>query len=287
MRVLVSGSEGFLGKHVCAALKEWGHTVIGLDTVAGADIVADITKVIPIMQVDAVVHLAAVASPNVCTAAPAQAFNVNVQGTSQVLRLAMESGARKFVFSSSAHVYGISPKYLPTDETHPLWLQNVYTTTKILGEQLCQLYHDNHGLSFTTLRLFNAYGPGQGSGYFVPDMIKKAKSGHIDLSGGETTKDWVHVSDVARAFAYAVETAFVGPINIGTGVETPLSTVARAITAFAGATLTVLPTPAYTRMQADWTRAYKVLNWEPTITLEEGLHGLLGDTLKARAVFTK
>ena len=276
MKVLVTGSEGFLGKHICHALRERGHEVIGLDSAPTADIVADITKVMPIMKVDAVVHLAAVASPSVCDNHPELAFNVNVQGTHQVLRLALESGARKFVFSSSAHVYGVGPKYLPTDERHPLWLQNPYTTTKILGEQLCELFYENHGLSYTTLRLYNAYGPGQGLGYLIPDLMAKAKQGGlIALKGGDTTKDFVYVTDVAEAFCRAVETAYVGPINIGTGVESSLFEVAARVTRHTTTSVAITERGNPTRMRADLRRAEAVLGWKPATTIEEGLNAII------------
>ena len=283
MKVLVTGSEGFLGRHVCRALKARGHAVVGLDSAPGAEIMADITKVLPIMDLDAIVHLAAVASPNVCTANPELAFSVNVLGTQQVLRLALESGVKKLVFASSAHVYGVGPKYLPTDEYHPLFLQNTYTTTKILGEQLCQLFYDNHGLSYAVLRLFNVYGPGQGPGYFIPDMLAKAKTGEIILKGGETTKDWVYVDDVARAFCLALETPYVGVMNIGTGLQTPLSEVSRLIAVNTDAILRLVSSNDATRMQADYTRARLVLRWRPTVTIEEGLNAVCSDA-KARSL---
>jgi UDP-glucose 4-epimerase len=164
MKVLVTGANGFIGQYVLKALEERGHEAIGLDftqSVRPPWIHADITHPLEkIPNLDAVIHLAAMANPRECDATPIGAFAVNVNGTNQVLKMALESGAKKIVFSSSAHVYDIPPKYLPTDESHPLRLNNTYTTTKILGEQLCQLYWENHGLSYCTLRLFNAYGPG-------------------------------------------------------------------------------------------------------------------------------
>ncbi len=143
--------------------------------------------------------------------------------------MALESGAKKVVFASSAHVYGISPRYLSTDETHPLWLQNNYTLTKILGEHLCQLYYDNHGLSYTALRLYNAYGPGQANGYFIPDQLAKAQVGGFELRGSNVTKDWIYIDDTADAFVKALTTSFVGPVNIDTGNETFLGTIASII----------------------------------------------------------
>jgi len=256
-------------------LQERGHDVIGIDLEASPNItsiMADITKPLPAIDpIDAVIHLAAIASPNICNDDPDLAFNVNVHGTLQVLRFALASGASKFVFSSSAHVYDIPPKYLPTDEVHPLRLNNTYTTTKLLGEQLCQLFYENYGLSYTTLRLFNAYGPGQMPGYFIPDMIEKAQTGSIELKGHATTKDWVYVDDVARAFCLAVKTPFVGSINIGTGVDFDLGYLAKMIAKKFGAEFTRVGDGSGSRMRADYSRAYKVLGWQPNVKIEDGL----------------
>jgi len=285
MKVCVTGASGFLGQYIIQALNLAGHCVVALDvrtvpTTAfstRADIYnewleADITTPLPpILGLDAVIHLAALANPRECDSDPAKAFSVNVNGTSNVLRMALASGAKKFVFSSSAHVYGISPKYLPTPENHPLYLQNTYTTTKILGEQLCQLYYENHGLGYTTLRLYNAYGPDQQLGYFIPDLISKAKSGSLALSGGNTTKDFVYVDDVAQAFLLALQTPFVGPLNIGTGEETRLEDIARVIADKMGVELVASPSANGSRMQADNSRAKRVLGWEPRVGIWEGL----------------
>lgn len=278
MRVLVTGAMGFLGQHVVHALDEKGHDVRWFDIRGERENHADITKPLPRFPggIDAVIHLAAMAAPRECDAHPDRAMDVNVNGTHQVLKMALESGAKKFVFSSSAHVYGITPRYLPTPESHPLWLLNTYTLTKILGEQLCQMYFDNHGLSYTTLRLYNAYGPGQSLGYFIPDMAAKAKAGKFHLSGSNTTKDFVYIEDVASAFVAAVETPFVGYFNIGTGTESTLGSVAARIADVYGAEFSCDPENHYevTRMQADVSRAKRILGWEPKVTIAEGLDAL-------------
>ena len=283
MRVLITGANGFIGRHVVKALREAQHEAIALDNewlnlkwYESVDIEADITKPLVRMEgVDAIIHLAALSNPRECDAVPSVAFDKNVNGTHQVLKMALASGIKKVIFASTGHVYGISPKYLPTDENHPLWLQNTYTLTKILGEQLCHLYYENHGLSYTVLRLFNAYGPGQAKGYFIPDMLAKASKGNIELPGGNTTKDWVYVEDVAQAFLKALDTRYVGAINIGTGVETELSILGEHIAHAMGATFSSTPSPNATRMLADNTRAKKILDWLPTIGVAEGLERIL------------
>lgn len=288
MKVLVTGASGFIGQHVCKALAEAGYSVVKMDLIVLStsylDVSTDITKPIdPIDGLDAVIHLAAMANPRACDSEPSKAFDVNVNGSYQVLKMALESGAKKVVFSSTAHVYDIPPRYLPTDEIHPLRLNNTYTTTKLLGEQLCELYWTNHGLAYTTLRLFNAYGPCQTEGYFIPDQIAKARTGTITVKGSNVTKDWVYVEDVARAFVLALESPFVGPINIGTGEETQLGIVANLIARVIKAEVYWDPADDATRMQADISRAERVLEWTPTITIEEGINAIL-DAEKAVAV---
>jgi len=274
VKVLVTGANGFIGRHAVKALKEAGHEAITLDQewYRAMDIAADITKPLsPIPGLDAVIHLAAMASPKECDGSPSRAFDVNVHGTHEVLKMALKSGAKKVVFASSAHVYDIPPMYFPTDELHPLRLNNTYTTTKLLGEELCRLYFENHGLSYTALRFYNVYGPGQALGYFVPDMIMKAKSGSIELPGGNTTKDFVYVGDVAQAIMLAMKTSFVGAINIGTGVESNLALIAGRIAESLGVSFSTTPSATATRMQADSSRAQTVLGWKATTDVTTGL----------------
>ena len=290
MKVLVTGAAGFIGSHIVPRLVSEGMDVTCIDTPEGYAagrlkgierkvhlITADITQ--PSLfdavsePLDTVLHLAALASPILCDQNPPLAFLLNVNGTHNVLKLALKCRAEKVVFASTAHVYGISPRYMPTDERHPLWLQDTYTTTKILGEQLCQLFYENHGLSYLTLRLYNGYGPGQPTGYFIPDIIRKAQAGQINLKGGEVTKDFVFVSDVASAFVKAVSSEYVGNLNIGSGRETRLKDVASTIAQAFGVQLTPVLSEGSnpTRMLCDWTRALKILEWRPKVSLEEGL----------------
>lgn len=288
-KVLVTGIAGFLGGNLTRGLLRERAEVVGIDTRAAFEkdnglpsgvklVEGDITDLGTLRKAgdkfDFMVHLAAIAAPRQCDDDPKRAFDVNVRGTYNALLFALECEAKKFIFPSTAHVYGVSPKYLPTDETHPLALQSVYTTTKIMGESLCQLFNSNHHLPYTTLRLFNVYGPGQTLDYFIPAMIAKARKGLIELKGGSMTKDFVYVEDLVEVALRSLQSEFVGELNVGSGKQTTLETVARYIAKKFGAQLTLtdsIDTTQPTRMQCDPTRAKKVLGWVCKTPLEVGL----------------
>ena len=303
MRVLVTGAAGFIGTHLVKHLWDDGHRVTRLDlrlmgistalnregamvvTCPPTDIRDDLAMGVhedasaKCGGYDACVHLAAIASPNVCGSDPATAWSTNVQGTFNVLGLCRWLGVKRVVFMSSAHCYGISPKYLPTDETHPRALLDVYTATKVAGEDLCEMFWLYHGLSYCALRLFNAYGPGQSDQYFVGRKLAEAKAVRVTMRTPlrDVTKDWIHVSDVCRAIALALASDYVGAVNVGTGVETRLADIAETIAAGFGVEVEPedVGDPGPTRMCADWSRAKNILGWSPKITIEQGLAALI------------
>lgn len=306
MKILVTGAAGFIGQHLVRRLSDMHGPYaqpVGLDVKeihhdvrrGSTDFQTDIRDVSAMKQVtkfmagddegiDACVHLAAVAAPRQAEADPQLAWETNVRGTFNVLTFCRELGIRKFVFMSSAHVYGISPRYMPTDEQHPLSLLDTYTVTKIAGEKLCELFHSNYGISTTWLRLFNAYGPGQSKDYFVGVKIQQAKAGGpVTLMNGDVTKDWIWVEDVVEAIIRAAKTDYVGPINIGTGVETNLRQIATQISDSFGVKL--VPDPAVdvgpTRMMCNGGRAKEVLRWEPKVSFKDGLQRLIDLEKKA------
>jgi nucleoside-diphosphate-sugar epimerase len=286
-KVLVTGACGFMGSHLVQKLLEEGASVLALDRPEAfrgkqvkspryAPLALDITKPLATdaeTKFDVVYHLAAIAAPIVCEQEPEKAFLTNVLGTYNVLRFALKGEAKKVIFLSSAHVYGISPKYMPTGEVHPLALLDNYTTTKVLGERLCKLFYDNHHLPYLIFRLFNSYGPGQPPGYFIPDMVVKARSGHITLKGREVTKDFIYIDDVVDALIKGAVSDYVGELNIGSGKQTELGYVAKYIADKMGAKIDFDDSKVAgpTRMQADNTRARKILGWAPKTTLEQGL----------------
>ena len=290
MKILVTGAAGFIGSHLVPELMRDGHDVVGIHIaerwplslrydVRHESHLFSLPLVEGLRNAEAIVHLAAIASPRLCQDEPAVAWQTNVAGTYNVLQLARHLGIGRLVFLSSAHVYGISPKYLPTDERHPLALHDLYTSTKIIGESLCELFHGNCGLSYVSLRLFNAYGPGQSPDYFMGVKLKEARNRLITLRRDvrEVTKDWVHVRDVISAILRALESDYVGPLNIGTGVETCLEAIVRQIAEMTGSKVQMVDggDAGPSQMRADWRRARDVLGWKPTIDFQSGLQELV------------
>jgi len=297
-QVLVTGAAGFIGSYLIEVLLKGGYDVIALDkneealfkmpTFLGEQsnelrkIIADICdqvimdKLGRTLKFDSIIHLAALATPRIAETLPDKTFRVNVLGTYNVLKMAKETGVKRVVFASTAHVYGISPKFFPTPENTPMQLQDTYTTSKILGEQLCQLFYENHNIPYVTFRMFNGYGPRQSLDYFIPAMINKAKNGEIILKGAKTTKDWVFVDDVVDAMIRGLETNYIGALNVGTGIQTSLETIAKKIAEHYGAKFSVdIEQPPPTFMQADTSRIKTILDWSPKTTLEEGLRKTL------------
>ena len=116
-------------------------------------------------------------------------------------------------------------------------------------------------------------------------MLEKARGGRIDLNGADTTKDFVYIDDVARAFCSAIDTPFVGAINIGTGLQTSLGSVVSYLHPYFLGLQCSLQGQAdkATRMQADISRAKRVLDWRPTVSIWEGLRAVIGDKAKIAA----
>lgn len=289
-RILVTGAAGFMGSYLIPTLVKKGYDVIGLDLKGAFDngklkgivdqinvVEADITNYNDLDKVgasiDYIYHLAAIAAPSTCTAQPKLAYDVNVLGTHNMLRFARLREVKRFLLTSSAHVYGISPRYMPTPEIQPVWLQDdIYTATKIVDEYLVRLFYENCGLPYTTIRLFNSYGPRQTTDYFIPAKIYEAmKTGKILLRGRHVKKDFVYITDVIDAYVRILESDFVGEVNVGSGTATTLETVARYVAKSLNVELSFAEDSASTSMQADTSRAKKILGWQASVSLEEGL----------------
>jgi UDP-glucuronate 4-epimerase len=229
LSVLVTGSSGFIGTHVVRHLTAAGHRIIGYDRVPPKEpfpdgsiyLCGDIrTDRLPFRDIDAVVHLAALAGVRPSMDRPFDYLSTNVTGTLRLLDHCRVHGIPHFVFASSSSVYGPDTP-LPAEETTTPDPCSPYALTKLHGEQWGRLYSRLHGLRFLALRFFSVWGPGQRSDLALESFRRRIEAGEpvIIHGDGSHRRDLTHVEDVARAVELALH--WPGPgadvLNIGTG----------------------------------------------------------------------
>jgi UDP-glucose 4-epimerase len=299
MKVLVTGGAGFIGSHLIGHLLELGHTVTALDNFLSGNpenlerfgkkirfVRGDLTRPgvlrAALEGADAVVHEAAIASLDVCLRCPSLTKHVNVRGTEMVLEESLRAGVRRVVFASSSAVYG-RQEHLPIPEDAELRPLSLYAETKLEGERLCREYFKK-GLETVCLRYFNVYGPGQNPEYAGVILkflacLREGKRPTI-YGDGSQTRDFVHVLDVARATALALERDCAGEvINIGSGTSVSVSELLRILCSLMNRRVRPLHLPPrpgeVPHSQADTRKAEKLLDFRATVPLEEGLKRLI------------
>jgi UDP-glucuronate decarboxylase len=281
--VLITGSEGFLGKHFAAACQEAGAFVHGVDIRTGTDISRPYS---PATRPDFIIHAAGVASPFHYRANPYRTLDAAVSGTRNMLELAERSGAR-LLFTSSSEIYG-DPTVVPTPETYhgasdPMGDRSCYDESKRLGETLCAIAA-SRGVRAVVVRLFNAYGPGMADDdrRFMPELRNAKRAGRaIKIYGhGEQTRTFCYVEDTIRGCLLALTQGRAGvPYNIGNDApEMSMLAVAK----FAFVPVEQVGAPADwpsggdpNRRCPDITRAREELGYEPVVSFGLGLQEFL------------
>lgn len=293
-KMVVTGGGGFIGSHIVDALVSRGDDVHVIDTFVaprredrlnaratyhGVDIRTVETLVPIVRDAEYVFHLAALPRVQYSIENPIETFDMNVNGTVMLLKAAADAGVRRFVFSSSAAVYG-DQSSMPLSEDMPPAPKSPYALHKAIGEMTCKLWSELYNLETVSLRYFNIYGPRlDPEGAYALAIGKflrlRTEGAPIEIWGdGTNTRDYVDVSDIVRANMLAATSPNVGKgevINIGTGRETDVNTLAGLI---GGEAVHVEARVEPGRAQADNRKAHELLGWEPTITLEEGIAAL-------------
>lgn len=236
---------------------------------------------------DAVIHLAALRI-TACASDPRAALEVMCQGSFNVLDAARRAQVQRIVVASSASVYGHADQF-PTPEVHHPWNNDTwYGACKVLLEGLLRSFHQMYGQQGVALRYFNVYGErmdtfGKYTEVLVRWMERIAKDQPPVIQGdGQQTLDFIHVRDVARANAVALESDHPhGVFNVGSGVETSLNELAGLVLKSMNSTLQPRYEPARSvsavnRRCADTQRSANLLQFQSRVGLEQGIGQLVG-----------
>ena len=306
-RILVTGAAGFIGSHLTERLLADGHSVIGLDNfdpfypesfkrsnLAEAArhpnfqlVEGDCTSAADVDRafaggIDAVVHLAAKAGVRPSIEDPVGYTHANIVATQVMLEGARQHKVNRFIFGSSSSVYGNNEK-VPFSEMdavdRPI---SPYAATKRAGELICHTYHQLFGMGVLALRFFTVYGPRQ-----RPDLaIRKfatlmSRGDPIPFFGdGSTERDYTWVEDILQGITAAITRSRTHPgefeiINLGESRTTSLSRLVELIAESLGVTPKLQKLPMQpgdvNRTFADVSKARKLLNYQPTTSVEEGI----------------
>ena len=297
---VVTGGAGFLGSHLCERLIVEGHTVICLDNLDTGSLqniehirgdAFEFRNVDCVDHIDVpekiayVFHLASPASPIDYLRLPLHTLKVGSYGTHNAIGLAKFKRAR-FLLASTSEVYG-DPAVHPQPETYwgnvnPIGPRGVYDEAKRYAEAMVMAYHRQQGVDTCIARIFNTYGPRMrpNDGRAVPTFMRQALAGKpLTVFGdGSQTRSFCYVDDLVEGL---VRLAFSGehtPVNIGNPAEMTLTELAEEIIAVTGSTSEIvysaLPIDDPKVRQPDIAKARRLLEWEPRISLREGLERL-------------
>ncbi len=298
MKIIVSGAAGFIGSHLVERLLTEAHSVIGLDNlITGSTrnlaqvegnprfrfIRHDVTQPFESdAEVDAVLHLASLASPKDYLAHPLETLEVGSAGTRNMLELARRHEAR-FLLASTSECYG-DPLVHPQAESYwgnvnPVGVRSCYDESKRYAEALTMAYHRVHGVRTNIVRIFNTYGPRMQlhDGRVVPAFIDQAlRRAPLTVFGdGSQTRSFCYVSDLVEGLCRLMLSDERFPVNLGNPAEMTVLQFAQAVQKVAGSNLPIrheaLPEDDPKRRRPDISKAKRILGWEPRVPLEEGL----------------
>lgn len=296
-KILVTGGAGFIGSHLCEYLLNNGHDVLCVDNLFSGSkdnirhlignpyfefIRHDIIHPF-FVEVDQIYHLACPASPVHYQYNPIKTIKTNVMGTINMLGLAKRVKAR-ILLASTSEVYG-NPNIHPQPESYwgnvnPVGLRSCYDEGKRVAETLMMDYHRQNHVDIRIVRIFNTYGPRMAinDGRVISNFIIQAlKEEEITVYGdGTQSRSFCYISDLIEGIVrIAGMDDFIGPINLGNPTELTILELANRILSITKSqskvTFKPLPSDDPERRCPDITIAKKVLNWEPEVSLDNGL----------------
>ena len=300
-RTLVTGGAGFLGSHLCEYFLNKGHEVICMDNLITGSmdnishiksekfqfVKHNVSEFINLEgELDYIMHFASPASPIDYLELPIQTLKVGALGTHNALGLAKAKNAT-FLLASTSEVYG-DPLIHPQPEEYwgnvnPIGPRGVYDEAKRFAEAITMAYHRTHDINTKIVRIFNTYGPRMrvNDGRAIPNFLKQALTGKdLTVYGeGSQTRSFCFVSDLVEGLYRLLMSEQNYPVNIGNPNEMTVKEMADKILQATNSKSKIIHVPLPEDdpkiRQPDITRAKKYLNWEPVVSLDEGLQSTL------------
>ena len=310
-KILITGSDGFIGSHLTEALVRAGHSVRAfvmynsfnswgwldqspkdirdnLDVFAGD--IRDPHGVKTAMKgCDTVLHLAALIAIPYSYHSPDTYIDTNIKGTLNVLQAARELGVKRIVHTSTSEVYG-SARFVPITENHPLQGQSPYSATKIAADQLAYSFYASFGLPVTIARPFNTYGPRQSARAVIPTIITQIANGkkQIKLGAVSPTRDFNFVHDTVAGFIAAMKSdkGLGEVINFGSNFEISIGDTAQLIAEAMNCKIEIITDEArlrpenseVERLWADNSKAKTLFGWQPNYGGRDGFKRGIAET---------
>lgn len=297
MKILITGVAGFIGSHLLEKLLELNFDIVGLDNLSvgklsniekymdcnkfsfhqgdirNLQLINELTK-----EIDAIIHLAALADIVPSVENPEDYFTTNVIGTFNVVNSARLNSVKRIIYTASSSCYGIPSQY-PTPENAAIDLRYPYALTKYLGEQIILHWCKVFELSGISLRLFNVYGlrartSGTYGAVFGVFLAQKKAGKPLTIVGdGSQMRDFTNVKDVTEAIYRALISNKQGVFNVGTGKPVEVNKIAELI---GGNKVYIRKRPGEPNMtHADVSKIADEIGWHSQVTIEEGVREMI------------
>ncbi|MEX0843978.1 MAG: NAD(P)-dependent oxidoreductase [Balneolaceae bacterium] len=272
--IIVTGANGFIGKHLVKHLTNSGKEVVEITHSDGDIRTLNLSNLRESTQV---IHLANRNFIPDSWEHPGDFFSVNIDGTLNMLEQCWKSGAR--IIYVSAYVYG-QPKYLPIDESHSLSGLNPYMKSKILTEELVRFYADNFMVPYAIIRPFNIYGAGQSDSFLIPTIARQIadpKTDTIQVQSLSPKRDFLHLHDFNNALEAIIDTPILNDTyNIGFGKSYSVEEIINTFFEITGKKLHYSETGEKRTNEvpdvvSDNSKISNKTGWKPNLSLKDGL----------------
>ncbi len=312
MKVLITGSEGFIGSHLVEELIKSGYKVrcfvlynsfnsygwlnnlekeiLNNCEVIFGDIRDSSCVKNAVRGMDVIIHLAALIGIPYSYTASESYIDTNIKGTLNLLNAAKGSNINKFIHTSTSEVFG-SAQYLPMNESHPINCQSPYAASKAGADSLVMSYKKSFDLPITILRPFNSFGPRQSLRAVIPTIISQTLFNHgkINLGNIKTRRDYTYVKDTTRAFKLAIRNSkCIGQsINIGNNFDISILEIVKLVEKITGIKIKIVLDSKRVRpkesevklLKTSNQKAKKILNWKPKLNGKRGFEIGLNNTI--------